>query len=205
MEKRLKQDFPDQILADDLEYLEVKLNKRLFIRLIALITNIAPNIGFDYKDLMISFGFMDSGRTDEEIKLASEFLKLSSDEIEDYKLQYPDYDFEKIEEISKEMIERGQRIATLPKKLITYIVNSGMEKEFNELYNILSAATCQSVELLEETELWIIIELFAKMVIKPKKDMQKALFLNPVWEMLKANFPLLNFIGKASLTSSKRN
>lgn len=184
-----------KIKFTDLETIEVTTNKKVLKKIPVVAQKLALSLGIELSDVLLLIGLNNGNYTKDQTKLASEYGLLQKDhEKELFLIKNKSISKEQIEKINSQKIDILDKLKNVPSNLAKILILNENESMYDELIDLLTLATDKSKDDLEETDIYILIEVFVKLFIKPNKDLERALFLNQVAQFLKSLIQSFNFL-----------
>jgi hypothetical protein len=189
-----KTTLPEGITNELLENIKVITNRKVLFRISKLGVKLAPKFGLSYDQVL---EFLDLKKDDNKNDLnekADKYSFLEGKEKDDFIKTLSEKDIKDIESELKAREEKGKKIAELPLKLAEFLYNEIKEtdelpEDIKELFDIIALATGYDFETIDNTDLFIIAELFIRVFFKPQKDYSNALFLKIAFKILQSLFP----------------
>lgn len=193
----------------DIENIKVTASKKVLMKGQEVLGLFSKESNIKYQDILIALG-LSKGKYSRDIEeKCIEYLMIENQSDKDTFLAINSNLNEKL---IKEVIEYKENLVKelndVPAKLINFVVESASKEAiFNQILETLNLATDEEItmETLENTDILVISELLIRIIRKPSKDLEKALFLNSFIMGIKNTFQSLNIIMPVKNLISKEN
>lgn len=168
----------ERITHDDIEKIKVVTNRATLQKLQFFISSFSLALGITSKDILATMGLATGKYTKDLEEKALKYMTL-----EDSTEKQIYLNSNKItEELITEILEHKQKVSAafsdLPSALMSLLLEENNNKLFDEFLEVLICSTGEKKEVLENSDITVLLELFTRIFLKPKEQLDKALFLS---------------------------
>ncbi len=195
----LIQDLPEHIISEDIPRLKIVRKKNVTLKAIKYMMVILPKINVTFDDFLYSMKAKELPYSPELIKRASEWEILSQADRDLLVESDPEnYKPDELNNIIQEFSDRSLRMANLPIKLGTYFLENGFDENDRplqpviEIYELIKTGTGLPMEVIEESDIYILSEVFIRIFFTPLEELKNSFFLNLILSVLKVNIPIFS-------------
>lgn len=191
-----------QIEFENIDEIKVKASKKVLRACQNFITLLGNTLGISAGDILSTMG-LGTGKYPKDLEIkAFEYLQLEALQDKEIFLKQNNLTENLVIEIVEHTKKISEVFSDLPSTLLRVLLDeSKSDTLFNEFLDIILLSTEDhetnepiTKEVLQNTDVRVLIELFSRIFILPKNRLEKALFLNSTIMKIKLALESSNFI-----------